>query len=589
MISPELLPETSTYGKPDILVEEVLLSLRRTALSVNAIRDMIRDASYGMDDESLFDCLNRITNHIIISREYQPSIKNFFVASIRILSMNNPSSALKYFDLFTDRIYDSRAERTMIQTHTKIGNMKQPLELLRKVPQDQWTREMKSKLLPQNELLNNGYVMRANAAKRKWKSKNKRIMYNASQCLPHTSSGYAIRTHGLVKAIRKLGYDAIVHARHGYPLDRGDFKGVFGDEEETVDSIQYVFNVSNRGNRIPEINYSEVFSFSAFSKYQENYMKTLISQAEKMKPEIMHAASNFVVGMATINAAEALGIPSIYEIRGFWHITQASKRKGYEDSDHYRLSESMEIEVAKRADHVFAITSAIADILVENGVKEDKISILPNAVDIDKFTIQKRDSDIEDEFNLNGKVVLGYVGSFVEYEGLDLLLQAVALIREDMNDELRVILVGDGPIFDDLREMSRFLGINDIVTFTGRVEHGEVQRYYSVIDITAFPRKGARICELVSPLKPFEAMAMGKAVIASDVLALSEIVTDGETGLLHRKDDVNSLADCLEKLISDTGLRERLAANGREWVKENRTWEVVAERVISTYRDLTLR
>jgi glycosyltransferase involved in cell wall biosynthesis len=550
---------------------------------------MIRDASYGMDDESLFDCLSRITNHIIISREYQPSIKNFFVASIRILSMINPSSALKYFDLFTDRIYDSRAERTMIQTHTKIGNMKQPLELLRKVPQDQWTREMKSKLLPQNELLNNGYVMRANAAKRKWKSKNKRIMYNASQCLPHTSSGYAIRTHGLVKAIRKLGYDAIVHARHGYPLDRGDFKGVFGDEEETVDSIQYVFNVSNRGNRIPEINYSEVFSFSAFSKYQENYMKTLISQAEKMKPEIMHAASNFVVGMATINAAEALGIPSIYEIRGFWHITQASKRKGYEDSDHYRLSESMEIEVAKRADHVFAITSAIADILVENGVKEDKISILPNAVDIDKFTIQKRDSDIEDEFNLNGKVVLGYVGSFVEYEGLDLLLQAVALIREDMNDELRVILVGDGPIFDDLREMSRFLGINDIVTFTGRVEHGEVQRYYSVIDITAFPRKGARICELVSPLKPFEAMAMGKAVIASDVLALSEIVTDGETGLLHRKDDVNSLADCLEKLISDTGLRERLAANGREWVKENRTWEVVAERVISTYRDLTLR
>jgi glycosyltransferase involved in cell wall biosynthesis len=503
--------------------------------------------------------------------------------------MINPSSALKYFDLFTDRIYDSRAERTMIQTHTKIGNMKQPLELLRKVPQDQWTREMKSKLLPQNELLNNGYVMRANAAKRKWKSKNKRIMYNASQCLPHTSSGYAIRTHGLVKAIRKLGYDAIVHARHGYPLDRGDFKGVFGDEEETVDSIQYVFNVSNRGNRIPEINYSEVFSFSAFSKYQENYMKTLISQAEKMKPEIMHAASNFVVGMATINAAEALGIPSIYEIRGFWHITQASKRKGYEDSDHYRLSESMEIEVAKRADHVFAITSAIADILVENGVKEDKISILPNAVDIDKFTIQKRDSDIEDEFNLNGKVVLGYVGSFVEYEGLDLLLQAVALIREDMNDELRVILVGDGPIFDDLREMSRFLGINDIVTFTGRVEHGDVQRYYSVIDITAFPRKGARICELVSPLKPFEAMAMGKAVIASDVLALSEIVTDGETGLLHRKDDVNSLADCLEKLISDTGLRERLAANGREWVKENRTWEVVAERVISTYRDLTLR
>ncbi|HIF49909.1 MAG TPA: glycosyltransferase [Cytophagales bacterium] len=198
----------------------------------------------------------------------------------------------------------------------------------------------------------------------------------------------------------------------------------------------------------------------------------------------------------------------------------------------------------------------------------------------------ERDKELEDSLELYEKVVLGYIGSFVEYEGLDILLQAVAKIRNEVGEYFRVILVGDGLVFDELVEMSRFLGINDIVTFTGRVPHDDVQGYYSLIDITAFPRKGKRVCELVSPLKPFEAMAMKKAVIASDVQALAEIIEDGKTGLLHKKDDVDSLAECIKKLVLDDKLRNELASEGRKWVEEHRTWDAVTKFVAEKYNEL---
>jgi glycosyltransferase involved in cell wall biosynthesis len=389
-----------------------------------------------------------------------------------------------------------------------------------------------------------------------------------------------------MKGLKNHGKKVHVYLRHGYPLDRNDFFGDFKNSIDIIEDVEYHFNPSNHSSGMPEIDYSDVFNFSKFEEYHDLCVSTLKKQTEALKPSIIHAASNFVVGIAAINVAKTLGIPSIYEIRGFWHITQASKRVGYDNSDHYMLSESMELEAASRADYVFTITQGIADILIDYGISENKISILPNAVDIEKFNPIERDHELEDELELYEKVVLGYIGSFVEYEGLDLLLQAVALIRDEVGEYFRVILVGDGLVFDELLEMARFLGINDIVTFTGRVPHGDVQRYYSLIDITAFPRKGRRVCELVSPLKPFEAMAMKKAVIASNVKALSEIVQDGKTGLLHEKDNAESLADCIKKLVLDDKLRDNLASEGRKWVEKHRTWKTVTKVVAEKYDEL---
>ena len=150
---------------------------------------------------------------------------------------------------------------------------------------------------------------------------------------------------------------------------------------------------------------------------------------------------------------------------------------------------------------------------------------------------------MEKELGFEGKIVIGYIGSFVEYEGLDLLLEAASELKKELGAFFRILLVGDGSIYEKLWRMSRFLAIEDIVTFTGRVPYEQVDRYYSLIDVVALPRLGLRVCELVSPLKPFEAMATGKVLITSDVEALSEIVEDGVTGLLHRKDDSSHLAE----------------------------------------------
>jgi glycosyltransferase involved in cell wall biosynthesis len=310
-------------------------------------------------------------------------------------------------------------------------------------------------------------------------------------------------------------------------------------------------------------------------------------QAEETKPALIHSASNFVVGLAGAEAAKLLGIPSIYEIRGFWHLTQATKREGYEQSDHYLLSEKLEIETAMKSDHVFAITTSLRDILIDAGVDADKITVLPNAVDPERFDIVPRDEELERELGYGGKVVLGYIGSFVEYEGLDLLLEAVAKLKGEIGDTFRLLMVGDGSIFENLRRMTRFLQIEDIVRFTGRIPFDEVQRYYSLIDIVPLPRKGLRVCELVSPLKPFEAMGTGKVLITSDVAALAEIVDDGVTGLLHRKDDAEHLAEKLSEAIQDEELRNRLGTQAREWVCETHSWEVISSRVTEVYEQLS--
>ena len=267
-------------------------------------------------------------------------------------------------------------------------------------------------------------------------------------------------------------------------------------------------------------------------------------------------------------------------------MTQATKRMGYESSDHYQLSERLEFEAARNSDHVFTITHALRDILLENGIEPEKVSVLPNAVDPERFDISPRDAELEDELGYDGKVVIGYIGSFVEYEGLELLMEAVAQLKNELGDVFRLLMVGAGSVHEKLRRMTRFLAIEDIVTFAGRVSYDEVERYYSLIDIVPLPRLGLRGCELVSPLKPFEAMATGKVLITSDVAALAEIVDDGKTGLLHRKDDAEHLAERLKEAITDSDLREKIGTQAREWVCETHSWDVISARVTEVYTRL---
>ena len=584
-ISPQLVPRSKNDSFGMILIQEFLTMMRDGRPSANAVRDHLKGRSRSIDQEVMENSIFAITRYILANFGHQSQRASFFLGAFRYLILNNEMGALRYYDEFRVDIPEPRADKEMVVLLMKMGEIRRPYSIITKIGDSGWKAGTIKDLEAQITLLENGFEGEV-FSNHQPKLETGKVMYCASQCLPHASNGYAIRTHEVVKGISSNGRDVTVCARHGYPLDRSDFRGEYEHHENVIEQIEYMFNPSGREDGVPEIDYTKVFNFTSFGEYQDIYASTLLRQAEIVKPEIIHAASNFVVGMAAVNVAKALEIPAVYEIRGFWHETQASKRPGYRDSDHYNLSESMEIEVAKRADFVFTITQAIADILIEYGIESQKIRVLPNCVDTDEFIPMERKASLEEKYELFDKVVIGYIGSFVDYEGLDILLDAISLIKEEVGEYLKVILVGDGPELSSIKELTKQLEIEDLVIFTGRIPHDEVRDYYSVIDITPFPRRGRRVCEIVSPLKPFEALAMGKAVIVSDVAALDEIIQNGETGLVHLKDDIPSLARCLKELVLDDRYRRELSKNGRKWVAENRTWKMAGETVEEVYRIL---
>ena len=581
LITPELLPSSSSSRKADSLVEEILIAVRRSSVTVNAIRDSFSEGSLSMDTSEQVKSASIIMDHMISTAQYGPSIRNVFVGLLRSLSKSAPSEAQRFGESYIDEIQDERAIRTLVQLHGKGGNFSRPLELLKLMPRSAWRKDQEKRFDTAASILNKGLKLKK-LATQNLASSGKKVIYHASQSMPHTSSGYAIRTHGIASSLNSKGYDVDVILRNGYPLDRSDFTGVSVNFVEEVENVSYHFSHidSNDSNLI---NYQEVYNFNKLKEYQNQAINSLISNAKKMKPIAIHSASNFVVGLAGARAAKALGIPSIYEIRGFWHLTQSTKREGYEGSDHYRLTERFEIETAKESDYVFTITKALKDILVENGVEESKISVLPNAVDHSKFNITSKDLELQKELGFEDKVVIGYIGSFVKYEGLDLLLEACAILKEKHGDIFRLLLVGDGDTMQQLRRTTQFLQLEDQVVFTGRVSHDKVQNYYSLIDIAPLPRKGLRVCELVSPLKPFEAMGSGKVLVVSSVQALAEIVDDGVTGLIFEKDNSADLAEKIEIALLDEELRNKMGKNANEWVMKNHSWEVISERVTKIY------
>ena len=583
LITPELLPTNTSERKVDYLVEEVLIAIKRGNISVNQARDMFTEGAFTLNHEQTLEAADKIMNHILKVKEYEPSVKNIYVGILRSLAQNHSLSAITFGKSFQDTINDKRALRALVQAHGKCGNFSKPLQYLRKMPKNAWRSAQEAKFSAANKIVNKGLKIKMPNI-RKIESKNNTIIYHASQSMPHTSSGYAIRTHGLISALNNQQLDVQTILRHGYPLDRNDFAVKKIRKREKIDNVMYHFSHSEIEREL--INYQDVYNFTNLEKYLRRAISNIVTNAELLKPEIIHSASNFVVGMAGAKAAKELGIPSIYEIRGFWHLTQSTKRDGYEGSDHYKLTERLEIETAKMSDHVFTITQALKDILVENGVSEKKISILPNAIDSQKFSITKKDKRLEKDLDFQNKVVIGYIGSFVRYEGLNLLLEACAILRNKIGDCFRLLLVGDGDEMQNLRNLSRFLHLEDVVRFTGRVEHHEVNRYYSLIDIAPLPRKGFRVCELVSPLKPFEAMATGKVLITSSVKALAEIIVDGETGFVFEKDNAEDLAEKLHLVISDDELRRQIGINAKKWVTENHSWDVISKRVIDVYQKL---
>lgn len=402
------------------------------------------------------------------------------------------------------------------------------------------------------------------------------VAYTVYSSLPYHSSGYATRTQGLLKALRGIGWNISAFSRLDYPQDMPGYEQLEGSlETEVVDGVEY--------NRLTSQGFYP--GRTNILAYVDCYAKILEEAVRVRGIALLHAASNHLNGLASVVAARRMGIPSVYEVRGLWEITRASRDPVWRNSREFRQIVALETEVANHATRVVTITHALKSELVSRGVAAEKIVVVPNGVDTDRFKPRSRDSELAETMGLMDKTVIGYAGSIVDYEGLELLIEAAAALAKERND-FSVVIVGDGKDLIRLRKIVDDLALNDQVVFCGRIAHHLVEDYMSLFDIAAFPRLGLPVCEMVSPLKPFEAMAMGITVVASDVRALAEIVEDGVTGLLHGKGDVVSLAGTLRRLLDDPVLRAEMGVAGRNWVVGHRDWKLVAAPIASMYEDL---
>lgn len=471
---------------------------------------------------------------------------------------------------------DIKCELAMIEFQS--GELEQPLAKLEEHGESaRWKKELE-KIHSHHRLLKYGWTLPPAAPPNPLMVPGL-VRYLAYTSVPHHSSGYATRTHNLLCALQGIDRNIQCVTRYSYPWVDLKMDANSVENLDVIDGISY--------HRQPS---DESYLNWTLEERILASVESLVAHCENEGvPEILHAASNWMNGLTAIHAGRILGVPVVYEIRGLWELTRTAKDPGFEGSEHFQMISRMEIEVAMAADCVIAITEGLRAELIERGVPAKKIRLAPNGVDTERFQPLQRDMELAAELGIPDGPVIGYVGSLVHYEGLHLLLEAVSQLRREGKWKGSVLIVGDGECRGELEMLAKNLDIDDICFFTGRVDFREVERYYSLIDIAPFPRLPLKVCELVSPLKPFEAMAMGKTVIASDVAAMREFIISEENGVLFEKGSVDSLVDALGRLIADGRLRENLAASSRQWVMDNRTWRQTAEAIARVHDEVRMK
>lgn len=397
------------------------------------------------------------------------------------------------------------------------------------------------------------------------------VLYVAAQSLPHRNGGYATRTHGLLRALAADGWAVRALTRLNYPQDqwrRGSRTPTASVDR--VDGIAY-WRAGRGPERVPR------------DKHALAFAAVVEAHARDHGAAVIHAASFPSTALGAALAANALDVPFVYEVRALESLYRTSEAPAFVGTDADLALMRAEIAVCARADAVVTITDAVASLLVAAGVDRDKVTTVANAVDPQAFEPTPMDSELAARLGVAGRTVIGYAGAMVHYEGLDLLLDALDLIAQ-RRDDVALVALGDGPELPALRARAERSPYP--VVLPGRLPHPEVARYLALAQICPFPRRSLPITEAVAPMKPFEAMALGKAVVVSDVAALREIVTDGVTGLVVPADDSPALAAAIERLLDEPDLREHLGSAARASVATAATWHARAATVGGVYSAL---
>jgi PEP-CTERM/exosortase A-associated glycosyltransferase len=379
-------------------------------------------------------------------------------------------------------------------------------------------------------------------------------------------SGYTYRTLAILREQRRLGWETAQVTSSKHPAESlvEDSEGFRFYRTPAPNGLQ---------SRLPGVRQLAVV------RALEGRLRALLPELE---PDILHAHSPSLNGLAALRVGRDFNLPVVYDVRAFWEDAAVDHGTSREGGARYRLTRALETHVLRKADAVAAICEGVKEDIVARGIPEEKLTVIPNSVDVERFsTERRRDPELAGRLGLEGLEVLGFLGSFYGYEGLELLVEAFPALLEK-RPRLRALLVGEGPKEGVLRERVRELGLADKVLFPGRVPHSEVRRYYDLVDVLVYPRFPMRLTETVTPLKPLEAMAMGKLLVASNVGGHRELIEDGETGILFEAGNVDDLVRKILLAFEDKELGRRIPLRARRFVEEEKTWA----RAVEGYRPL---
>ncbi|MDX1468062.1 MAG: glycosyltransferase [Acidimicrobiia bacterium] len=394
------------------------------------------------------------------------------------------------------------------------------------------------------------------------------VAHLLKESLPYYERGYTLRSRATLESQMQLGLKPVVITSLGFPREQGFDDFALVEEVDGVVHHRLDMGDSYRTKTIPP---DQVLS---------DFATLALKAAQRARPMLIQAGSGYrgfdtaLVGLAL---AERLGIPLIYEVRSFLEHTWTGEINRSEQGEYYRRRLSQELRCMGDASLVITIAETMKSELVRRGGDPEKIMVVPNVVDVARFTPRPKPRILMSRLGLSGKAVLGYISNLGQREGVELLVEAVGLMRAEGKD-VAGLIVGDGPHRDAVEHRIHELGLESHCVMTGHVSNSQIEDYYALIDVFAVPRIYDRASRFVTPLKPVEAMAMGCPIVVSDLPALQEIVEPGVRGLVFKRGDAASLAERASWLLDHGQSASELSRNARKWVVDERTVEANAAR-----------
>ena len=408
------------------------------------------------------------------------------------------------------------------------------------------------------------------------------VLHLLKESRPQRQTGFTMRSHDNLLAQRAAGWDPVVVTALGFPRSGG--AAVVAVEE--VDGIRH--HRLDLGAGYP--------SRAPGDAYLEDYAWRAAAVGRAERPAIIHASSGrrgYETALVGLALGEHLDLPVVYEVRSLFDGPAPAGSAGSSSvavasdatspRERYRRRDATEVRSMLAADAVVTLAETMKADMVARGIPAERIHIVPNGVDPEAFTPRAPDPELRARYGLGERFVIGYISNLDNpREGHETLIEATALLANAGRD-VACLIVGEGRRRAEVESVAAASGAADRIVFSGAIPHDEVAAMYALLDAFVVPRRDERAARLVTPLKPFEAMAMARPLIVADLPALTEVAPDGERSLAYRAEDAMALAAAVVRLMDHPDLGVRLGEAGREWVTRERTWASNGPRWTAVY------